>query len=164
MNTSLDKHFTNNLNQKWLPFIGDNYLNLSQNNRMLVIGESHYHNNTSESIQKHEDIDFTRKVINEMAINRWYYSTKIFPNFHRALMGNDVFDSKKFWHLVAFYNFVQRPMMTNRGRPSYNDYYDGWSVFFHVINILSPKICLFIGTELFSKCNSKYRFYNKEIR
>lgn len=132
---------------KWLPWIGNRYASLPSQNKLLIIGESHYHENTEDTIEKHNSLSFTREIVEELAIERWYYSTKIFPNLHKALFGNDQFDTKIFWNLVSFYNFIQRPMDTNKGRPSYDDFYNSWFPFLEIIKILKPKTCLFIGTS-----------------
>jgi hypothetical protein len=134
-------------NLKWLPWIGDNYYSLSKENRLLIVGESHYHDNTPASIEKHNSPSFTSKVIEELAIERKYYRTKIFPNLHRALFRNDNFDSTTFWNLVSFYNFIQKPMVTNKKRPSSDEYYNSWFPFLEIVKILNPKTCLFIGTS-----------------
>jgi len=132
---------------KWLPWIGDLYFqSVSEKKGFLIVGESHYHDKTLQSIQKHNDVNFTREVIEELAIDKFYYGTKIFPNLHRALFQNDEFDSEIFWNLIAYYNFIQHPMETKKDRPSYKDYYAGWKTFFEVIKILQPSACLFIGT------------------
>jgi hypothetical protein len=130
---------------KWLPWVGNNYE--SNDNKILIVGESHYHDETKESSEKHQDLKFTRKVIEELAIDRYYYGTRIFPNLHKALFRNDEFDSNKFWNLVAFYNFVQRPMNTNKSRPDYKDFYNGWNTFFSLAEILRPQTCIFVGTS-----------------
>lgn len=134
-------------NLKWLPWIGSRFNSLSSNDRLLIVGESHYHDKTSASIEKHNSPTFTREIIEELAVERWYYGTKIFPNLHRALFRNDDFNSSTFWSLVSFYNFVQRPMDTNKGRPSYEDFYNGWFPFLEIVKLLKPKTCLFIGTS-----------------
>jgi hypothetical protein len=146
MDTSLDKQFAEVNGLKWLPWIGDKFLNLEQPRRLFVVGESHYHDNTQQSIENHASPIFTREVVEELAIDRYYYGTKIFPNFHRALFRNDIFDAAVFWNLVSFYNFIQRPMETNKGRPRYEDFYNGWKTFFGIIKLTKPETCLFIGT------------------
>ena len=146
MQLDTDKKFTEIQGLKWLPWIGNDFLDLENSNRFLIIGESHYHDNTEQSIKKHNSADFTKRVIREMAIDRDYYSTKIFQNLNRALFRNDKFDTTVFWNLSAFYNFIQRPMETNKGRPTYNDFYNGWKIFFEVIKEVKPKTCLFLGT------------------
>lgn len=141
-----DIELKNVIGLKWLPWIGDQFLSVPNDKRLLIVGESHYHDSTPQSIQKHNSPIFTREVIEELAIERCYYGTKIFPNLHRALFRNDEFDSSTFWNLVSFYNFIQRPMETNNGRPSNKDFNNGWNVFLEIMSILKPKTCLFIGT------------------
>jgi hypothetical protein len=138
-----DSNFNKIENLKWLPWVGNHFNSLSTINRMLIVGESHYHDNTPASIEKHNSPTFTREVIEELAIERLYYRTKIFSNLHRTLFGNDEFDSPTFWNLLSFYNFIQRPMVTNEGRPSYKS----WFLFLDIIKLLKPKTCLFIGTS-----------------
>jgi len=147
MDLSFDQILGRIGNLKWLPWIGDRFKSLMPENKLLIVGESHYHNNTPASIERHNSSTFTRKVIEELAIERKYYRTKIFPNLHRALFRNDAFDSRTFWNLVSFYNFIQKPMDTNKGRPSYNDFYNSWVPFLEIVKVLKPKTCLFIGTS-----------------
>jgi hypothetical protein len=131
---------------KWYPFIGKDYENGVSEKKILLVGESHYHENNEQSISKHDRPEFTKIVINELAIQRRYWSTKMFSNLHRTLIGNDIFDSAKLWNSLAFYNFVQRPMETNKGRPTESDLMSGWEVFFKVVEVLNPDVCIFIGT------------------
>jgi len=147
MDSSFDNQFKEIQGLKWLPWVGENYNSLPQQYKMFVIGESHYYDGTEKNLIDINQIDTTREVIEDMAIDRNYYGTKIFPNFHRTLFNNDSFDSKSFWNLIPFYNFIQRPMDTAKGRPTYEDYFNGWKVFFELHKILKPNICLFIGTS-----------------
>lgn len=131
---------------KWLPWVGENYL--KSENKILVIGESHYYKpEENGSFEKHQSPTFTKKVIKEMAIEKDYYSTKVFQNFHKAMMGNDNFNALKFWNQLAYFNFIQKPMNTNKGRPNYDDFYNSWSSYIEIVKILQPKICIFIGTS-----------------
>ncbi len=134
-------------NLKWLPYIGDQYMKIDENYKMIVIGESHYHDNSEQSILKHNNEYYTRIVIKELAIERQYWGTKIFQNFHKTIFTNDIFSTSKFWNLVSYYNFIQRPMVTNKSRPDGKDFYESWKPFFEIVKILKPKICLFIGTS-----------------
>jgi hypothetical protein len=132
---------------KWLPWIGERYLDIPKEKRLLIVGESHYHDRTEQSISFHNTITFTREIIEEIAIERCYYSTKIFQNLHKVLLRNDDFDTVKLWNLISFYNFVQRPMDTNRERPTVDDIINGWKVFAKLAEILRPKVCLFLGSS-----------------
>lgn len=158
---------------KWTPFVGNKYNDGVSGKRVLLVGESHYHENNKQSIDKHNEKDFTKIIVNELAINRHYWSTKMFSNLHRAIIGNDAFDAKAFWNSLAFYNFVQRAMVTKKGRPNKMDFLNGWNCFFEVADKLKPDICIFIGTSSsnylneFSQINSKdftilsYKWTNK---
>jgi len=143
----LDQNLSQIQRLKWLPWIGDQFFAVGEINRLLIVGESHYHDGTEQSIEKHDLAEFTRIVINEMAIGRQYYKTKIFPNLHKALFRNDNFNASILWNLVAYYNFIQRPMNTKTSRPTYDDFYYGWKTFFDVAKVLKPTTCLFIGTS-----------------
>jgi hypothetical protein len=132
-------------NLKWHPFIGNNYFNISEENKMLIVGESHYNDGTEKSKQTVDDVDFTKDMIQENAIEDEDWGTKIIPNFHKAMFGDNDFDAEKFWNLVSYYNFIQRPMQTIGERPSPNDFSEGWKTFFDLIKVIRPKTCLFIG-------------------
>jgi hypothetical protein len=68
-----DRKFKDISNLKWLPWVGEHFNSLDINNRLLIVGESHYHDNTPASIEKHNSPDFTRQVVEELAVERWYY-------------------------------------------------------------------------------------------
>ncbi|WP_019037707.1 hypothetical protein [Psychroflexus tropicus] len=132
---------------KWEPFIGKNFeIGISQK-KILIVGESHFHNGSEKSIKKINKINFTKIVIKEMAIKKEYWSTKFFQNLHRTLVGSDNFKGENLWDYLAFYNFIQRPMETNKERPRSKDFLIGWNSFFYVIKEIKPDICIFIGTS-----------------
>lgn len=140
-------NFTTIHNLKWHPFIGENYFSTSKDNRLLIIGESHYTHDTEESKLTVNHIDFTKEMIQENAIDGEDWKTKIIPNFHKAMFGDNSFNTDKFWNLVSYYNFIQRPMLTIGERPNENDFQDGWKTFFDLIKVVKPKTCLFIGVS-----------------
>ena len=164
MNTQLDKKLKNVIYLKWLPFIGDKYLKISDNNKLLIIGESHYLDpDDPKSIERHNSIDFTREVIDELAIRGNHYGTRIFPKFHKAMFANNEFDTETFWNLTSFYNFVQRPMEDKKVRPKDDDFYNGWLTFFETIKILKPKTCLFIGVKASNSLKRQIRGSDFEL-
>jgi len=141
----IDKQLHEITTLKWLPWIGNQYTSIPKKHRLFIIGESHYHDKSAKSIERHNIQTFTREVIEDMAIGRNYYNTKIFQNIHKTLFGNDKFNSENFWNLVSFSNIIQRPMETNNGRPTYNDYYLGWLTFFETLKFIKPSSCIFVG-------------------
>ena len=70
MSEEFDNKLSNVYGLKWLPWIGNQYFNINEANRLLIVGESHYHDNTKESIEKYNSITFTREVIVEMPIDK----------------------------------------------------------------------------------------------
>jgi len=170
MYNEFDNAFSSVDTLKWLPWVGDNYLQTPQEHRLLIIGESHYldKTQTQASIDKHDDANFTRKVIKEMAVDRNYYNrSKIFPNLHKALFRNDDFNSNIFWGHASYYNFIQRPMKSIKQRPSNQDYLNGWNSFFKVRDILNPTICLFIGSTaayFFDESSTKINLTHDKVK
>lgn len=130
---------------QYYPFIGVNYKTAKE--QILVVGESHYADNNKESEEIHKDEYLTRAVVNSKGIARSYGETKTFTNFHKAMVSNDKFDSKKFWDLLAFYNFVQRPMFSSKHRPKTKDFREGWKTFYKVIDVVKPTVIIFIGVK-----------------
>lgn len=162
MKNELDSCIETSTNLKWNPWIGNDYFNLPHDNRLLIIGESHYCGGETpgkieESIKKHENRNFTRLVIEEIAIKRDYGNTRLFQNFHKALFLNDSFDSNFFWNQVTFYNFIQRPMNTNKERPSKSDFNNSWKEYLKLIKILKPKYTLFLGNSAASSFNQSMK-------
>ena len=144
----MDEKFKNIQSLKWLPWVGDNYLTLPLDKRLLIIGESHYHDGTEDSKRQCNSINITREVVEYFAVGRNYDRQRFFQNLHKTLFSHDNFDSEKLWNLISFYNFIQRPMETNLERPVYNDYYFGWSAFFEIFKQLQPSACLFVGATI----------------
>ena len=145
---------------KWLPWIGIKYFSCPPKYKLLIVGESHYHDNSSESIEKHNKESFTQEVVQDLAVNRNYYNTKMFKNLHLALCDHDDFQSDKLWELISFYNFIQRPMVTNKERPSKEDHLKAWAVFFELIDKLKPAKVLFIGVE----ASNYLSLYRRDIK
>lgn len=142
----MEEEFKKINNLKWLPFIGEKY-EITIENRMLIVGESHYYDDKEGSKSKVEDTNWTRTMIEENAIDEVDWKTKIIPNFHKAMFKEDSFSKECFWNLAAYYNFIQRPMHTIKDRPSSEDFIKGWNTFFDLIKLAKPKICVFIGVS-----------------
>ncbi|MDB5250411.1 MAG: hypothetical protein JWQ40_4805 [Segetibacter sp.] len=147
MNSQLDDELKQINNLKWLPWIGQDYFDLKGDERILIVGESHYQDDSNVSIEKHKDPEFTRRVVKELGVDKYYEKVQLFKNLHLALLGTDTFEGKLLWDKVCFYNFIQRPMDTNKGRPSKEDLIGGWQVFEELIKKIKPRYCLFVGTS-----------------
>ena len=137
---------------KWLPWIGKNYDSADQ--KILIVGESHYTGTDENSIKKHQSKDYTRIVVDELALK---YLTKdkrsgtLFRNLNLALLGTESKKTeirKTYWDKVCFYNFVQEEMKTIQKRPSKEQLNDGWKSFVELMKILKPTKVLFIGSKV----------------
>nr|WP_299205775.1 hypothetical protein [uncultured Brumimicrobium sp.] len=140
----------------WLPWIGKNYIH--SKNKLLIVGESHYYNPEEQSsVDKHQNVNFTRVVINDIGIKKEYLKypdkrkARLFPNFHKTVFGSDKADTSELWENVAFYNFIQVPMHSNKSRPSTKEIYAGWDSFFKLLDVLQPDRILFIGSVVLDK-------------
>lgn len=147
MTKQLDIELQNIKTLKWLPWIGNEYFDIPNENRLLIIGESHY-GGSPEAILAHENILYTRIGVKEFAVERQYHGKiRLYRNMHLALIGNDTFNSQKLWSKICFYNFIQKTMNTNKGRPTGLDFSRSWETFFPVVEILKPSVCIFMGLE-----------------
>ncbi|MDR9399171.1 MAG: hypothetical protein RI562_08915 [Salibacter sp.] len=144
-------------NLKWHPYVGSYYHKGIDGLKVLIIGESHYKKPGSKADRIAADPHFTIKIVKEMGEMKEYDDIKMFKNFHMTMVGSDEFDHSRFWKGLSFYNFIQRAMDSNKGRPNKEDYLNGWSVFPKVIQELSPDICIFIGVKA-------YDFMKRQIK
>ncbi len=151
-NNKFDKQLIGIADLKWRPWIGVKFENSA--NRILVIGESHYQGTSEDSIRKHKNPDFTRIVVDELAIKYLTNDKRratLFRNLNFALVGlsSRVKSTReKLWSELAFYNFIQEPMKNNKTRPSKEQINQGWEVFIELVKIIQPKKVLFIGSKV----------------
>lgn len=148
-----DDAFDQMLGLTWRPWVGSCWMERPAKRRLLVVAESHYaHGKTHDEVTQNMEVtrrdrNYTRDVVLESLIeDDW--DTPTLRNIPKLLFGDELLDRTRFWSEAAFYNFVQRPMNYNEGeRPTWEDFYGGWPVFFRVIEMLQPSFCLFIGVE-----------------
>lgn len=139
----------------WLPWVGREYF--GSGHRILIVGESHYLTGSEKNLQEVSQQDFTRNVIQTKCIDDKKKPQPTFDNLARCLFGDEIMEREKrmeVWKHLAFYNFVQCPMKTNKKRPKPKDMEIGWKVFAELIKILKPTHCIFIG---FAAADSRHR-------
>lgn len=146
----------------WLPWVGASYTERPQDQRILIVGESHYvrparERNLAEVIQEHLSYEnYTRDVVSECLIHQ-EWPNRTLDTLPKLLFGTSEIDRELFWCDTAYYNFVQSPMHYNREgspeRPSWESFVDGWGVFLQVVSLLRPSYCLFIGVAAFDSFN-----------
>ncbi|TGD81727.1 hypothetical protein [Hymenobacter wooponensis] len=139
----------------WLPWVGTGYTYLPRCQRLLIVGESHYHwtHHSETPVQVKSYLDnpeFTRYFVFDHGFKTPPKPTKFTTALTRALYGRQHSREQKqrLWSSVAYFNRVQRPMASARARPTQKDYQAAWDTFFAVISLLQPGHCLFAGVEI----------------
>lgn len=142
-------------NLRWYPWIGKEYYDGFIGKKLLLVGESHYAQGNDENEDKEYYDDFMRDKYSTTDTIKSLLGKNgnwnLYTNTYKALLGDSQVDIDKFWSKVSFYNFIQRPMLTNKDRPTKEDSINAWNTFLCLIKILKPTDCIFLGSE-----NSKY--------
>jgi hypothetical protein len=177
LDSTYDAEFKKDKNLTWIPWVGQDFFSTE----ILIVGESHYTNKEEAdgaSIDKNKQAIysnrcFTREVIAEYPIlgyeagwknNGGRGNNPTFDNLHKLLIGDSLLyaplDSKReaLWRSLAFMNIIQRPMYFpkekyKQERPTFDDYCNGWSVVSKVIQLIRPKLCIFIGVSAANSFN-----------
>ncbi len=161
----------------WLPWVGRDFR--ESVHRFLIVAESHYsqkRDNTQAELESvSANVNETRMVVGEYPIcNDWGITNRMFDNLHRLLLATTTRDipfgtRKELWSLLAFYNFIQRPMNYAgqvKERPGKEEFVDGWRHFINVARILRPKYCLFVGiaaADAFNEAMEAMRIEHKQV-
>lgn len=130
----------------FLPFVGEQYQ--ATDPKMLILGESHYidcgGNGTPEFTQ-----DVLKWYLHDSAddYQKWMNT---FRRFEHALTGKKLNDEERLacWNNLAFYNYLQRAMVTPREAGTAQDYKDAEPAFFEVLETLRPDIVIVWGKRL----------------
>lgn len=145
---STDQAFKRIDGLSWYPFVGRDYQRLKDSNKVLLVGESHYHyNSEGNATALTSNPNFTRRVIEEQVFERVGSKSNFFPNAERALLGRADIGGRVFWDKICFYNFIQRSMNSVNERPLKEDFEAGWPIYAKVQNILSPNLVIFLGVS-----------------
>lgn len=132
---------------KWLPWIGTNYNN--SENKVLIVGESHYAENRPERLAEFDNINMTRECIDDMGVDNNKYNVNFYQNLHFLLTSNRHLNTELFWSKVSFHNFIQKTMTTSSTRPEYIDFHNSSATFFELLDLLKPSYCLMCGVSSF---------------
>ncbi len=122
------------------PFIGKNYFQLPKEDRLLIVGESHYTSDEKEST----DINLTVNTVGNFG---WNDKIKFFTNMRKIVLEKSKHEPSQLWNNCAFYNFIQSVMKSPTERPSKQDWIESWRVFFELMKFLEPTIVVFGGTS-----------------
>lgn len=157
---SFDSHVSTHYDSKfsfppltWLPWVGLQYASQPDGKRLLIVGESHYYDEKEFPGSKKAVMNpiETRWIAKKMGMDSETNGTRFFQSVNAVLDGLGPITKKALWEKSAFYNFIQRPMNTNKERPSDDDYKVALSAFRHILYVLKPDACLFFGVEAAKK-------------
>ena len=156
---------------KFLPWIGENYEDgiyfdekgklhfdekgeLRPDNgkrkKVLVLGESFYWDDDDDGNGKMFIYNLIQDFIDPKYDFRPYERT--FIKFERAMAGREL-DKKeriKFWNHVAFYNYVQEPILRTRMAPTQEQYDNSVDAFLSLIKICQPQAVIAWGLRLYN--------------
>ena len=136
--TEFDTQITKVASLKWLPWVGQHY----SRTKIVVLGESQYEDGDE---WQEDNIDATRILIG----NRFSGSRgKIYTNVEKVLLSMDnptMEQGNYLWESVTYWNLVQRLMTSIKERPNDADYNNGWAIFFSLVEIIKPTICIVLG-------------------
>lgn len=139
----------------WLPWVGTGYADLPRSQRLLILGESHYHwthrTETPAQVKSYlGNREFTRYFVFDHGYISPARPTRFTTALTRALYCRQHTRQQKqhLWSSVAYFNRVQQPMASAHARPTRQDYQDAWDTFFAVLTVLQPGHCLFAGVEI----------------
>lgn len=136
--TSFDERLVNVANLKWLPWIGKHY---SKTNT-VILGESQYEDGDA---WQDANINATRTNI---SLRFSGSRGKLFTNVEKVLldMNNPTLaEGNNVWKSVTYFNLVQRLLSSKEERPDDKDFDKGWQVFFSIVDIIKPNICIVLG-------------------
>lgn len=153
LDKSFDLEFDKIEELTWYPWVGKDYKNGIR--RVLIIGDSHYSADKGRfDSECYTDFMSTKQTTKDI-LTRHLEKGETW-NFLRNLESTFP-DSRNFWSKIAFYNYIQEPMKTAKGKPTVEQYKVAWRCFAKLVKILRPTDCIVIGTR-----NDKYSGYMLE--
>jgi len=124
------------------PWIGDNFEGDSR--RLLILGESHYGKGA-------DNPNATRELTECYLSGKMNYA--FWTNVQNVVSPSSLTEKErsKFWHSVAFYNYVQETAGDTAGvSPRVEAFGNSKSAFFTVLDCLKPRAILVLSTRLWN--------------
>lgn len=150
LESTYDEQLLTLKNLKWLPWVGKHYAQNSNENKILLIGESHYLGDKPDAEKEYEKRNMTRLIVKDMGVDGNKYGSDFFINTYKLLLTDKEFDNagrRRLWDNVVFYNFVQTPMRNKKTRPKKQEMVDARSNFMDLLTIFKPTVCIFLGLK-----------------
>lgn len=153
--SNIDRSFDENLNTvkgvSWLPWVGNKYA-IAKSPRLLILGESNYDWGYGAQ-ERLADPEFSRQLIATDKGLDVDSNQKFFRNIERLIYNKSIVAYEErcnFWLNTCYFNLVQRPMESNKHRPTVKDYNSGWYIALKIIDILKPTHCIVCGSNWYS--------------
>ncbi|WP_263367688.1 hypothetical protein [Edaphobacter bradus] len=147
-------------NVAFQPWIGDAFQEGIRGQRILVLGESHYHRCDEDAACRNEN-DNARKTMHENmtrgVVQWWKDNAHPSPLSYRVPKLFNI-EKSEFWTRVAFYNYLQSfAGPAARCRPSEEQWGDLTNAqgFQEILDQLNPNRILVLGKKLWSNLPSK---------
>ena len=126
------------------PWVGEKYS--TQNNKLLVLGQSLYGGKAAED-----------RIIHE---TEWYLKDKYCKKSRFASRVNDLFNyqdlkNSEFWNSIAHYEYLLNPKKGPGDKPTKKELEEAKEPFFNVVNRLSPKVVAVLGVSTFDALGLK---------
>lgn len=149
MQDYLDTHFDASFDGlRWLPWVGSAYR--ASASRTIVLGESIYDYSKGDAAVRERILGKHSLRQRQLAHGiHEKHKTRYLRNFTRAFWGKAKIvkaDREALWQQVIFHNLVLR-MLHKNGRPSEDDYRDGWRAFFELALTVEARRCVVYGLE-----------------
>ena len=148
---------------KFHPWVGNKYS--KSDNRILILGESHYDWEEDGRKYKARRKDFTIGYINGLTNpdDRSDYGNKgTWTKLEKAFIGEsgEKYNKsaiKTFWHSVSFYNFVQKSVPEgSRVSPKSDNFKKSIPALEEVISNLKPHVIIILGMRLWKHLPKKH--------
>ncbi|RYD70457.1 MAG: hypothetical protein EOP84_26675 [Verrucomicrobiaceae bacterium] len=146
----------------WYPWVGPNYRNLPQAERILIVGESHYlGKDDPDGVEAdlrghHGDPTVTREAVKHGLLStHWKIAT--YSNLRKLLSPSGPEGARALLEGACYYNFIQRVLESKTRRPAEDDFENGWRAFLVLLEILQPGHCLFLGVGASNTFNKVMR-------
>jgi hypothetical protein len=130
---------------RFRPWVGVNYLHGAFfGQRLLLVGESHHHKESTGE----PDSETTCSVVEDAARFPLHQDYAFFTKIAQALVGERSYaaDPIRFWHSVAFVNYVQVSLL-NRRRPTKEEWRAAEEPFRDTLDLLKPHRVIAFGRQ-----------------
>jgi hypothetical protein len=127
----------------FLPWIGPRYEEGVDGVRILILGEAHY---VGDAVDNHPEL--TTQIIEDCHTGnrKLPYFTKLTRLLQRGL------DIEDIWPRVAFYNFIQEPVLGGaRTRPTQDQWCEGRAPYQRRLTELEPDLVIATGKDLWER-------------